>query len=120
MPFEEAIPTLRFDRDGDGARAQIAAAAEKISGRSRENPRLRVIAAGDSLSTETISALITALRKFRELGGAIELLGESEAVRATIVLNGLDRVFAFPLVPDDEPSRSRQTPRKRRGIDRAA
>jgi hypothetical protein len=120
MPFEEAIPTLRFDRDGDGARAQIAAAAEKISGRSRENPRLRVIAAGDSLSTETISALITALRKFRELGGAIELLGESEAVRATIVLNGLDRVFAFPLVPDDEPSRSRRTPRKRRGIDRAA
>lgn len=119
MPLEEAIPTLRFEQDGDAARREIAAAAENVTSRNRENPRLRVIAAAESLSNETISALITALRKLREQGGAIELLGESEGVRAVMLLNGLDRVFAFPLVPDEETVRAGRSPRKRNGIGRA-
>jgi hypothetical protein len=120
MPIEEAVPTLRFEHDGESARREIAVAAESLTRRGRENPRLRIVAGGESLSTETISTLISALRKLRELGGAIELRGESEDVRATIVLNGLDRVFAFPLIPDDEAGRPRRLPRKRDGIGRAA
>jgi hypothetical protein len=119
MPVEEAISTLRFDQDGEAPRRDITAAADALVSRGRENPRLRIIAAADSLSTETISTLITALRKLRELGGAIELVGESEGVRAVMLLNGLDRVFAFPLVPDDEPGRPRRLPRKRNGVGRA-
>jgi hypothetical protein len=121
MPVvEEAIPTFRFEQDGEPARLGIAAAADGLARRGREHPRLRIIAAAESLSTETISTLITALRKLREQGGAIELQGESEGVRAVMLLNGLERVFAFPLVPDDEDKRSRRLPRKRGGIGRAA
>jgi hypothetical protein len=120
MPVEEAISTLRFDQDGEAARREIAGAADALVGRGRENPRLRIVSAADSLSTETISTLITALRKLRELGGAIELQGESDGVRAVMALNGLDRVFAFPLIPDDEAGRPRRLPRKRNGVGRAA
>jgi hypothetical protein len=120
MSIEEAIPALRFEQDGDSARREIAAAADALARRGRENPRLRIIAAAESLSTETISTLITALRKLRELGGAIELRGESEGVRAVMALNGLERVFAFPLVPDDDADRSRRLPRKRNGLGGAA
>ncbi len=119
MLLEEAIPTLRLVDDGDEARRQIAAAADALVHRSPKNPRLRVVAAGESLSAATIGSLISALRKLRELGGAIELQGESEAVRAAIVLNGLERVFAFPLVPDDGSGRSGGVSRKGRGIGRA-
>src|ERR1700674_416671 len=120
MSIEEAIPALRFEQDGDSARREIAAAADAAARRGRENPRLRIIAAAESLSTETISTLITALRKLRELGGAIELRGESEGVRAVMALNGLERVFAFPLVPDDDADHSRRLPRKRNGLGGAA
>jgi hypothetical protein len=120
MPFENAIPVLRLVDDGDAAHRQIAAAAEALVRRGPKNPRLRVIAAGDSLSAGTIGSLISALRKLRELGGAIELQGETEAVRAAIVLNGLERVFAFPLVPDDGSNRRGGVTRKGRGIGRAA
>src|SRR5664280_753451 len=65
MPVEEAISTLRFDQDGEAARREIAGAADALVGRGRENPRLRIVSAADSLSTETISTLITALRKLR-------------------------------------------------------
>jgi hypothetical protein len=120
MPVEEAFSTLRLEQDDDAARREIAAAADALAARGWENPRLRIVAAAESLSTETISVLITALRKLRELGGAIELRGESEGVRAVMLLNGLDRVFAFPLMPDDESIRPRRLPRKRNGIGRAA
>ena len=119
MPIEEAVPTLRFEQDGEAARHEIAALVESLARSNRENPRLRVVIAGATLSAETISTLITALRKFRELGGAIELRGESDGVRAVIVLNGLDRVFAFPLLPEDEANQPRRLPRKRNGIGRA-
>jgi hypothetical protein len=118
--LEEAIPTLRFEQDGDPARSEILAAAQRLVRRGRENPRLRVVVGGDLLSTQTISTLITALRMLREMGGAIELRGESEGVRAVIMLNGLDRVFAFPLVPDDGAERSGRLPRKGSRIGRAA
>jgi hypothetical protein len=117
MLLESPIPSVRFAADGDDARRAIARAADDLARTGRENPRLRVIAGGDELSAPTISVLISALRKLRELGGAIELTGETEAVRAIIVLNGLERVFAFPLVPDEGPSRGTDRPRKRRRFD---
>jgi hypothetical protein len=119
MLSEHLILTVRFTEDGDDSRRQIAEAADRLSRTGRENPRLRVIAASDGLSVATISTLITALRKLRELGGAIELTAESESAAAVIRLNGLDRVFAFPLVPDDGAAPPPRPIRKRRGLDKA-
>jgi hypothetical protein len=119
MRVEAVIPTIHFVEDGESARREITAAADALTTTHRENPRLRVVAAGDSLSNATISTLISALRKLRELGGAIELTGESEGVRAAILLNGLDRVFAFPLIPDDGPGRSSRSLRRRGRFDGA-
>jgi hypothetical protein len=119
MLLEETIPTLRFVEDDDETRREIAAAAEALARRGRENPRLRIVAAGETLSAATISTLISALRKLREMGGAIELTSESEAVQAIILLNGLNRVFAFPLVPDDGSPPHSGSRRKGRRFDRA-
>jgi len=119
MLLEETIPTVRFIEDGEEARRQIMEAAEALVRNGREDPRLRVVAGGEVLSTATISALISALRKLRDRGGAIELTAEAEATRAIIRLNGLERVFAFPLVPDDSIRRRPGTPGKRRGLDGA-
>jgi hypothetical protein len=120
---ELADTVVRFVDDGEDARHQIAEAADALVRTRREGPRLRVVAAGDSLSAPTISVLITALRKLRELGGAIELTGEREPVAAIIKLNGLDRVFAFPLVPNEPAPPSPVKGRKRgrfHGVFRAA
>jgi hypothetical protein len=119
MLLEQTIPTRRLVDDGEDARRQIAAAADALAQAKRENPRLRVVADGETLSAATISTLISALRKLRELGGAIELTAEREAVRAVILLNGLDRVFAFPLMPDDDAVRQPRVPRRPRGLDGA-
>lgn len=116
MLLDTSIPTIRFVDDGDATRASIAAAADAIVKTRRENARLRVIAAGDGLSEPTISVLISALRKLREMGGAIELTAETESARAIIYLNGLDRVFAFPLLPDDDAPRFTGRPPRRRGL----
>ncbi|HYZ16690.1 MAG TPA: hypothetical protein VE591_09825 [Candidatus Acidoferrum sp.] len=85
----------------------IASAVDEVLATPGEGPRLRVILDGDALPTDTIAALITGLRRMRERGGAIEVLPGSTAVRDTLLLTGLDRVFAFPLVPD-EPRRRRR------------
>jgi hypothetical protein len=119
MVVEKIIPTVRFLEDGDRARRDIMAAADALAATHRENPRLRVIASGETLSNSTISTLISALRKLREFGGAIELRGESEGVQAAILLNGLDRVFAFPLVPDDESGRGAGSSKRRGRFDGA-
>lgn len=108
MSLDQPIPTLRLVDDGADARAAIARAADALVQNGRLNPRLRVVVAGEELSTATVSVLISALRKLRERGGAIALSAETEAAGATILLNGLDRVFAFPLLADDEPPRLRR------------
>jgi hypothetical protein len=106
MLLNETIPLLRLTDDEDAARSAIAAAADSLVRTKVENPRLRVVATGETLSASTIAALISALRRLRERGGAIELTGETESARATILLNGLERVFAFPLVPEEESPRA--------------
>ena len=108
----ESIQLLRLTQDSADARLEITAAADALVTRGRENPRLRIILEGESLSAATIATLIAALRRLRELGGALELSGGSDAVRAIIRLNGLERVFAFPLVAFDDTA----IPRKRGGL----
>jgi hypothetical protein len=123
MAIETMIPTVRFGADDEEARRALVTAVDSVMGSGGPNPRLRVVAGGETISAATIAALIIALRRLREMGGAIELTGETEGARAAILLNGLDRVFAFPLLPD-EPSPSRRDSRggKRRldGAFRAA
>jgi alpha-D-ribose 1-methylphosphonate 5-triphosphate synthase subunit PhnH len=101
MPIPPPLFTLRLANDSDTARQDIAAATDALIQSGYEHPRLRVIAAGETLTTETISTLISALRKLREFGGAIELIGETVPVRAAIALNGLLHIFAFPLEDHD-------------------
>jgi hypothetical protein len=96
---------LRLYADDHEARSKIQNAVDQLLSSRAEGPRLRVVLAGDALPSDTIAALITGLRRVRERGGAIEVAPASPAVRDALVLMGLDRVFAFPLVPE-EPRRS--------------
>jgi hypothetical protein len=111
MNQQQQHDALRLNADDGEARLKIEGAVDHaLAGRS-DAPRLRFILGGDALPSDTIAALITGLRKLRERGGAIEVAPASPAVRDALILMGLDRVFAFPLVPDDV----RQRPRRRFG-----
>ncbi|HTJ27098.1 MAG TPA: STAS domain-containing protein [Candidatus Limnocylindria bacterium] len=107
---------LRLHADDGEARSKIENAVDEALSSRAEPPRLRVILSGDALPSETIAALITGLRRLRERGGAIEVAPASQAVRDALVLMGLDRVFAFPLVPDE----ARRPRRRFRGIAKIA
>jgi hypothetical protein len=99
--------TLRLHADEGEARSKIEGAVAQALSTRAEAPRLRIVLGGNALPSETISTLITGLRRLRERGGAIEVAPASQAVRDALVLTGLDRVFAFPLVPDEAPRRRR-------------
>jgi mRNA-degrading endonuclease toxin of MazEF toxin-antitoxin module len=90
---------LRLHADDPAARAKIAQAVDVLLARELSNPRLAVVLDGDRLPTEVVAALIAGLRRVREHGGAVEVTPGSAAVRDALSLAGLDRVFAFPLVP---------------------
>jgi hypothetical protein len=81
------------------ARSKIAAAVDALLERDLANPRLSVALDGERLPADVVAALIAGLRRVREHGGAIEIVPGSAAVRDALALSGLDRVFAFPLVP---------------------
>jgi hypothetical protein len=101
------IAALRFVENGDQAREAIAAAANALIRSHRASPRLRVCVAGDELPAKTIAALISALRKLREVGGALEVRAENEAPRRIILRHGLERVFEFPPL-DAAPAEERR------------
>jgi hypothetical protein len=96
---------LRLYADHSDARSEIVAAVDGLLATEASNPRLRVVLGGARLPDELIAGLVAGLRRLRERGGAIEVEPASTAVRDTLALTGLDRVFAFPLVPP-EPDRS--------------
>lgn len=98
---DEMMTTLRLNALDGEARSVLSAAATAALEDQKEGPRLRVLLTGESLPAETIAALVAALRRLREHGGAIEAVGETVEVRAALTLHGLDRVFAFPIVPHD-------------------
>ena len=94
---------LRLGTDDQEARLAIAAAAEDVLERMPLAPRLRVVLTGPSLSAPVMAALIAALRRMREVGGAIVVEAEDERAKLALVTSGLDRVFALPLGEPDGP-----------------
>ena len=99
----ETMHALRFHTSDPDARASIDAAVAAALQAQPARPRLHLEIDGDGLPTETIATLIAGLRKLREQGGAIEVAPLSAPVRDALALTGLDRVFAFPLVPEETP-----------------
>jgi hypothetical protein len=96
---------LRLNADDPAARSELVAAVDTLLASEKPSPRLSIALSGDGLPSETVAALVTALRRLRERGGAVEVAPGTTAVRDALALNGLDRVFAFPLVPQDAPRR---------------
>jgi hypothetical protein len=98
---------LRLHADAEDARPRITTAVDALLETEQESPRLRVVLGGAALPDDTVAALVTGLRRLRERGGAVEVTPDSVAVRDALALNGLDRVFAFPLNPEERrPRRS--------------
>jgi hypothetical protein len=107
MPQTEDIDgPLRLHADDAEAPSKIADAVYELLARRVEAPRLRVTLDGSHLSNKIIAGLVAGLRRLREEGGAIEVTPASPAVRDALAITGLDRVFAFPIVPQ-EGSRKR-------------
>jgi hypothetical protein len=91
------------DRD---ARPKIAAAVDALLERGVASPRLSVALSGERLPADVVAALIAGLRRVREHGGAIEIVPETDGIRDALAVAGLDRVFAFPLVPAEHAHRT--------------
>ena len=104
--------SLRLHADALDARPRITAAVDALLAAGEHAPRLHAVLDGRQLPSDTIAALIQGLRRLRERGGAIEVTPVSAPIRDALVLTGLDRVFAFPLVPDEVP----KPPRRRRRV----
>jgi hypothetical protein len=98
---------LQLHAADQDAPATIGAAVDAVLAAAPAAPRLRVTLDGERLPAETIAALIAGLRRLRERGGAIEVVPGSRAVRDGLALTGLNRVFAFPLVPGEPAPRGR-------------
>lgn len=96
--LHNAIP---LHADQQDAPSQVAAAVDAVLASGEERPAMRVVLDGDRLPAQTISALVSGLRRLREVGGALEVRPGSPAVRDALILTGLDRVFALPLVPQE-------------------
>ncbi len=107
MPSYYDHDPLRLHADDGDARSALGAAIDGLLTGDPVAPRLRVVLDGTRLPAETIAALIAGLRRLREHGGALEVEPGSPAVRDALALTGLDRVFAFPLVPAERPVRRR-------------
>jgi hypothetical protein len=96
---------LRLNADDPAARTELVAAVDTLLASEKPSPRLSVALSGNGLPSETVAALVTALRRLRERGGAVQVAPGTTAVRDALALTGLDRVFAFPLVPHEAPRR---------------
>ena len=104
---------LHLHAEDTGARSAVTAAIDALLETEAPNPRLRIVLGGARLPDELIAGMVAGLRRLRERGGAIEVEPASTPVRDTLALTGLDRVFAFPLVPPEtvRPARPRSLPR---------
>ncbi|HEX3549044.1 MAG TPA: STAS domain-containing protein [Candidatus Elarobacter sp.] len=92
--------SLRLHAESPDARPVITAAVDRVVASHPERPYLQVILDGEAVPADVVAALVTGLRRVRERGGAIEVVPASTPVRDALALTGLDRVFAFPLNPD--------------------
>jgi beta-phosphoglucomutase-like phosphatase (HAD superfamily) len=96
---------LRLHVDDADAPSKVADAVYLLLARQVEAPHLRVTLDGSHLSDKIIAGLVAGLRRLREKGGAIEVTPTSPALRDALAIAGLDRVFAFPIVPRVDPER---------------
>ena len=90
---------LHLHAEDSEARSVVTMAVDRLLADNVRQPRLRVVLDGARLPDELIAGLVAGLRRLREVGGAIEVEAASTAVRDTLAVTGLDRVFAFPLIP---------------------
>ena len=92
---------LRLHADDPAARSKVGAAVDALLAKDLASPRLSVVLDGEQLPADVVAALIAGLRRVRDHGGAIQIAPGSIAVRDALALSGLDRVFAFPIVPPE-------------------
>lgn len=91
---------LRLHAESPDAPSLLKAAVDRLLARRIPAPRLRVTLDGERLPAPTIALLVTALRRLREYGGALEVVPAAQPIADALALNGLNRVFAFPLDPE--------------------
>ncbi|HEY6237266.1 MAG TPA: hypothetical protein VIW69_19340 [Candidatus Elarobacter sp.] len=96
---------LRLHADDPAARSKVGSAVDALLAQDLASPRLSVVLDGERLPADVVAALVAGLRRVREHGGAIEIAPGSTAVRDALALSGLDRVFAFPIVPPEHRRR---------------
>jgi hypothetical protein len=99
--------TLRLNAEDPAARSQVTTAVDALLESHAARPRLSIELSGERLPSDTVAALVTGLRRLREHGGAVQVAPASVPVRDALALSGLDRVFAFPLIPEERPRRRR-------------
>lgn len=93
------IISIRLAVDDPGTIAAIAAAAVSLA--ATPAPRLSISLEGETLPAPIVAALVSALRRLREVGGALEVVPTTAALRDQFAIHGLSRVFAFPLPPEE-------------------
>jgi hypothetical protein len=108
MKQQQTNEPYRLDADAADAPQRVAALVDAVLTANPEQPRLRFLLGGKTLPAETISGLVSGLRRLREVGGAIEVRPDSTAVRDALALTGLEHVFAFPLDPDEDDAPRRR------------
>ncbi len=94
---------FRLHANAPDARAVIAAAIDRVLQSHPDRPYAQFVLDGDFVPADLVAALITGLRRVRDVGGAVEVVPASAAVRDALAIHGLDRIFAFPLDPEDRP-----------------
>ena len=87
------------------ARETVGAAVDRALKKVPRAPQLIVRLTGESLPAPVVAGLVAGLRRLREVGGALVVVPETNAVRDALMLHGLDRVFALPLDPDTSSRR---------------
>jgi len=101
-------PLIRLAVTDEQARDTILAAVDAALAAGATLPRVTVGLSGDDLPAPVVAALVAGLRRLREVGGSLVVRPETGAIRDALALHGLDRVFAAPLDPDENPSPRRR------------
>jgi hypothetical protein len=99
---------LALSVDDPAARSRLGTVVDGLLAAGTPEPRLTVLLEGGELPPPIIALLVSNLRRLREVGGAIAIEPQTTDLRDALAFHGLDRVFAFPLVPDETARRQRR------------
>jgi hypothetical protein len=99
---------FRLSVADDRARDAVAAVVDAALAAGTTSPRVTVSLSGESLPPRIVAALVSGLRRLREVGGSMIVVPETGAIRDALALHGLDRVFAAPIEEEDEAPRRRR------------